>query len=261
MNEKIKNYKVFFIVSNESQLNDSIKYYYEKKKVVINFKSILTIPYINNALEEFTTNIYYFEINEKDLNENDKVPKSEKYIVRIKLRYKKIFEGKILFEKNKNNFIYDFKFDKHKNLFGIETDPPNFIKYSKLAQFNFFKKALIEKNVNKDDELYKDLLKDSIGLMNYQKYDFDFYLELLNTYYTQIEIKTILEKFQIERVILPESFEKKDYSSVLETIEKDPSFIIKYCSEKDNKEKYKKIFYTILLYFRLNYEKEKDESL
>ena len=97
--------------------------------------------------------------------------------------------------------------------------------------------------------------------MNYQKYSFDFYLELLNAYYTQIEIKTILEKFQIERVILPESFEKKDYSSVLETIEKDPSFIIKYCSEKDNKEKYKKIFYTILLYFRLNYEKEKDESL
>ena len=35
----------------------------------------------------------------------------------------------------------------------------------------------------------------------------------------------------------------------------------KHCSKNDNKEKYYKIFYTLLLYFRANYEKEKVDDL
>ena len=67
--------------------------------------------------------------------------------------------------------------------------------------------------------------------------------------------------FNLESVILPEKMEIPKYSNILELIEKNPDKLIRYCNEKDNLEKYFKAFYTILLYFRMNYEKEKVHDL
>ena len=63
--------------------------------------------------------------------------------------------------------------------------------------------------------------------------------------------------FKLPNVLLPEKVEIKKYSTILNFIEKKPDIIIKHCTAKDNKERYFKYFYTILLYFRMNYEIKK----
>ena len=55
--------------------------------------------------------------------------------------------------------------------------------------------------------------------------------------------------------------EPKGYSSILRSIENNKEKITKYCSENDNKEKYYKSFFSLLLYFRFHFEREKIEEL
>ena len=63
--------------------------------------------------------------------------------------------------------------------------------------------------------------------------------------------------FKLERVKLPDNIEINNYSSMMNLIEKKPDILTKYCNEIDSKNKLLKNFYTLLLYFRANYEKEK----
>ena len=115
--------------------------------------------------------------------------------------------------------------------------------------------------IKQGDKLSLDLVLDSQLYLKGKKYELDFYLEIFKRCYSHKEVKTLLMMLKLERVILPEYLEVKAYSSILELFEEKPDIIVKYCTEKDNKNKYYKLFYSLLLYFRANYEKEKVQSL
>ena len=53
------NYKVFFIISNETALNNTIHYSLSKNKGTINFTEVIKL---DNDNEDFTTYVYSFEI-------------------------------------------------------------------------------------------------------------------------------------------------------------------------------------------------------
>jgi len=257
---KIKNDKVFFIISNQSKLDELIEYSLSKSNGLQNFNSILkkTAKY---KREDFTTYVFYFDIFPNELTDRDKDIKTKKYKAKIFLKYQRNnFEANILFKEDKSNFIYDFKFEDYKGWTGNKS-PPISINYSKTEQIKIFNEALKILKVKQVDKLYKNLITDSQCYIIGQKYYFDFYLEVLKSCYSQNEVKTLLMMFKLARIMLPEKMEAKQYLSILNIIEKKPSVILKHCSEKDNKEKYLKAFYTILLFFRMNYDQEKVQEL
>ena len=65
MDEDNNLYKVLFIVSNKTELENSIKYSIQKSKAIINFKNIVKIR--DRIKEGFTTYVYYFEIISKKI--------------------------------------------------------------------------------------------------------------------------------------------------------------------------------------------------
>ena len=201
-----KKNKVFFIISNQSSLDKTIEYSLSNINGMSNFNLILKKSQ-KYQKEDFTTNIFYFEITPKELKESDKDPQSNKYKAKIILKNNKTnFEGIILFKENKNNFIYDFKFNEDKNLIEI-ISPPNYIKYSKFEQLTLFNDVLRILKVKQNGELYKDLVIDSIYCIDGQQYFLDFYLQVFKSCFTQKEVINLLMMFNLESVILPEKME------------------------------------------------------
>ena len=139
--------------------------------------------------------------------------------------------------------------------------PPKYINFTKIDQLKIFNEVLKNLKAKQGDKLYTNLITDSQCYITGKVFSLDFYLEVLKACYTQKEVKTLLMMFKLARVKLPKKMEVKEYSSILKIIEKKPEKIIIHCSGKDNPEKYLKSFYTILLYFRMNYEKEKVPDL
>jgi hypothetical protein len=256
MNNQVNN-QVFFITSNQTKYDKRLKYSLPNKKIKTNL--IKPWKYKN---EHFTVKVFSFEIVKKDLKDKD--PKSKKYMAKVELTKirtlkNQTFQGNIFFKEFKNNYIYDFEFADLKGWTG-NTPPPNHIKFSKSEQLQIYNEMLNQLKVKQDAKLSIDLIIDSQLYLG-KNYMLDFYLEILKRCYSQKEVKTLLMMFKLERVFLPEKMDPKKYSSILNLIEKKPNVIIQYCSEKDNKEKYYKLFYSLLLYFRANYEKEKVQSL
>jgi len=254
----VKN-QVFFITSNQTKLDKKLEYSLPKKQLKTNLSK--TSKYKN---ENFTVKVFSFEIVKNDLKEKDKDPKSKKYMAKVELTKintfkNETFQGEIFFKEFKNNYIYDFKFNDLKGWTG-PIPPPNHIKFSKFEQFQIFNEMLNLLKVKQEDKLSIDLIIDSQLYLG-KNYNLDFYLEILKRCYSQKEVKTLLMMFKLDRVYLPEKMDPKKYSSILNIIEKKPNVIIQYCGEKDNKEKYYKLFYSLLLFFRANYEKEKAQSL
>ena len=168
----------------------------------------------------------------------------------------------LFFKETKNNFIYDFKFEENKGYYG-NTPPPPYIKYPKSAQIKIFNEVLKKLGVKQGEPLYVDLIMDSQCLLVGQKYNIDLFLEIMKSCYTQKQVKTLLMMFKLERVQLPNGYkiDPKEYSNFLKLIEKKPNIIIKHCSDKDKPEKYFKLFYSLLLYFRVNFESNKVQEL
>ena len=257
------NNQVFFIISNKSKIDNNIEYFLNNKynKAVKNLKKVL-IKKIKYKREDFTINVFSFEIVQEDLNDKYKDLKSKKYKTIINLRYSKnLFEGIIYFNENKNNFIYDFKFNCCKGWTG-NIYPPSYIKFNKAEQLKIYNDVLKQLEVKQGDRLSLDLIFDSLYFFKKnQKYYLDFYLELFKSCYLTRDIKNLLLGFKLENIMIPEKMNFNDYSELLDKIEKEPYIFIKYCSEKDNKDKYYKIFYSLLLYFRANYEVDKIQTL
>ena len=252
-------FKVFFIISNKKDLDNIIQYSLEKNDGMINFQNNLT-KYITKEEDgiEYTISVYSFEFNKKELKENNKDENTKNYKALIKLTYKEnSYEGLILFREKRNNFIYDFKFNENISL-PKDKDPPSSLELDKLEQMKIFIELLKELKINKGEKLSLDLNLDSqIFLMGKDtKYPFDFYLQNFNQCYTTNQINTLLMMFKLERVILPKKLNVEDYSPILKQVEEKPDIITSFSSKEENKEKNLKIFCTILLYFRTNYEKE-----
>jgi hypothetical protein len=252
-------FKVFFITSNKKDLDNIIHYSLEKNDGMTNFQNNLT-KYISKEEDgiEYTISLYSFEFNPKELKESDKDKTTKNYKALIKLTNKEnSYEGLILFKEKRNNFIYDFKFNENEAL-PKDRAPPASLKLDKLEQMKIFIELLKELKVNQGEKLSLDLNLDSqIFLMGKDtKYSFDFYLQNFNQCYTTNQINTLLMMFKLERVILPKKINVKDYSPILKEVEEKPDIITSFTSKEENKEKNLKIFCTILLYFRANYEKE-----
>ena len=242
--------RVFFIVSNESKIDNDLQYSLINKGMT-NLEKIITKSLDNNM----TISVYSFEFLSKELEEKDQ--NAKKYKALINVIYKNmVFKGIIFFKEIKNNFIYDFKFEKNEeiknfNLMSMEL--------SKLEQLKIYEEVLKKLKAKPGDNLLLDLVLDSqvYFMGNNTKYYLDFYLEVFKLCYSRREIKTLLMMFRLERVKLPDNIEINNYSSMMNLIEKKPDILTKYCNEVDSKNKLLKSFYVLLLYFRANYDKGK----
>ena len=257
--DKDKPFRVFFITSNLSEQNQYIKYAIDGKGIG-NFKNIITKKMIDQK-NEFTVSVYSFDIiNPEKIKKDDVDQKFLKSIINLiqnRSMKKLTFNGIILFKGDKNSFIYDFKFQDYSTFYYLYK-PPTHINFSKIEQLKIFREALVKLKIKQGEPLTKSLIDDSKIFLKGKdaKYEFDFFLELLKVCYASIEVKLILMMFKLERVKLPKQLNTKEYSSVLNIIFKKPSIITGKCSEKDSPEKYLKSFYTVLLYYKLNYEKD-----
>ena len=274
---KTTNDKVFFIVSNQSKIDKYIEYQLPKKTGINS--GIMKLSKVHQKemhykREEFIIYVYFFEIESKNLSKE----KNQKAIINLKYD-KTIFIGEIFFKektidkiKHFNTFIYDFEFQDYQDWRGKIYHPPS-VKLTKVDQLTIFHEVLKKLHIKVKDILSKTLITDSQCYINEekkedgknkqgQKFPLDFYLENLKWCYTEKGIKTLLLKFNIEKVYQPQEFAKEKYFRILESIENNPDIINKHISEKDKlKDKYFKNFYTLLLYFRVNYEKEKIQGL
>lgn len=105
--ENFPNKKVFLLSTNESFLDNKLKYYLVSKKGLSNFKKIF---FKLNKIQStnYTISAYYFDVNNKLLKEE----KEEKNKANINVKfqnYKSERSGIIYFNKNKNNFMLYFK--------------------------------------------------------------------------------------------------------------------------------------------------------
>ena len=138
-----------------------------------------------------------------------------------------------------------------------------FLSLGKLEQLKIFIEVLKKLKIKQSNKLSIDLIIDSELLLKGKNttYDLDLFLEILKQCYSTKEVKVLLMMFKLERVDLPENLNIKNYSSILSLIEKKPNALTRFCSKNDNEEKYLKIFYNLLLFFRVNYEEEKVHDL
>ena len=253
------NDQVFFITSNQTKYDKSFEYSIPKGKL----KKILSKS-MNYRNELFTIQAFSFEITKEYLKYRDDI-KEKKYSAKIKLNKlnnlrNQTFNGIILFKENRNNFIYDFEFNDCMSWMG-NIPPPNHIRFTKCQQLEIYNEALNLLKVKCGDKLSLDLIRDSKLCLKGRKYDLDFYLEILKRCYSTIQVKTLLLMFNPKKIVLPEKLDPKKYSPILNIIEKKPDIIIRYVTRYDIKDTYYKLFYSLLLFFRANYEKEKVQSL
>ena len=258
-------FKVFFITSNQTSLDQKIEYTLTKTGMINLTKAFSKVEKYKG--EDFSVSIFCFDIEKKDLRKNDYDQDNKKYKAVIKLKQKirysldKKFEGYFLFKETKNNFIFDFKFEDEKGYLGNTPAPPS-IKFPQSTQLKLYNETFKKLKIKQNNDLVKDLIMDCQSLLRGRIYEIDLFLEILKSCYTQKPVKTLLLSFNLKKTKLPNhSIDPKGYSSVLKLIEKNKKTIIRHCSENDNPEKYYKVFYTLLLYFRANYEKDKIEEL
>ena len=263
MADKKPNYQVFFITSNQSKINQKLDYSIAQTGI-INLRPIIEQTKMYKK-EEFITKIFSFDYNPNDLKEKDKTADKKKGLAKINLKYNKYtFIGEIPFFTNRNNFRYGFYFKEHEGWTGT-TPPPIYIKYTDVEQIQLFNEVLKKLQVKQGDPLSLNLISDSQLIITGQKFYLDFYIEILKLCFSKKEVKMHLLMFKLERVLLPEKMNTKLYSKFLEGIERKPDVIIRHCNEKEKAEgkteRYFKCFYTLLLYYRANYEQDKIKIL
>ena len=253
--------KVFFITSNQNKLDKYLKYEIPKNRGLVNLRigdaNAEFRDQKTHKRELFSVYINSMEIEPNNLKKEDQDQKTKKYNTTINLKHNRCtFPGSIIFRSAKNNFIYDFEFKQYIG-WGRTYDPPPHINLSKLEQLKFYTKYMKALKKKQGDQIYKDLITDSQLSTFGRKIYLDFFLEIFKGCYSQKEVKLFLKSFKLEKISLPENFAYKDYASILNLIEKNPQIIIQYCSEKEKKESYYLIFYTLLFFTRFMYEREK----
>ena len=251
-----KEFQVFFIVSHLDYLMGKLQYEISKKnKNITDLLERFCIKIKNKENVEFIVKVFSFsfeESNEKELVENIVLNGygSDKFI------------GTIKFIPKKSNFIYDFSFDIcHKD--DNDIPPPENLKLSKCDQFNIFNKLLKIDVFKKDDFLFESLIKDSFYFLkdNIDYQYVDFYLSLLANCYLNKDIIELLSYFNLNKIKLSEKVDKDNFSTILNKIKISPDLITNHLDEIERREKYLEIFYTLLLFYRLNYETDKLNEL
>ena len=201
--------KVIFITSNPSSIDKKIEYLFSNENGMNNFNIILKKEK-EYGKEKFITKVCYFEITPQELKEKNKDKDSKKYKAKLLLKYDRNFEGIILFKEDRNNFIYDFKFNEF-NDWSRMIPPPKYINFTKVDQLKIFNEVLKNLKAKQGDKLYTNLITDSQCYITGKPFFLDFYLSILKSCYTQKEVKTLLMMFKLARVRLPKKMEVKEY--------------------------------------------------
>ena len=250
-----KGIEVFFIVSHPESFN--ISYESSKKnKNTSDLKSRLSIKRFNKEDIAFIIEVYSFSFYES----KNKGMIEEEIILNGYGSAK--FIGKIKFNCKKNNFIYDFSFDiYHKDEEDIP--PPKSFDLTKSQQLNIYIEMIKYSQIQNNELLFDSLIIDSFKFLKKENeyYFIDFYLSLLSICYTKKYIINLLDYFSLKRIKLSEIIDKQNFSSVLNKIKISQDFIKKHLNNESEMEKYLEIFYTLLLYYRLNYEYENTNEL
>ncbi len=176
------------------------------------FKLCEELCEIKNSEEnlKFKVKVFSISFDESNIINSD----SE---LEIYLTYKsEEFKGKIKFNRNKNNFIYNFSFDilqKEKE----DLNPPSSLNLSDNDKFCLFHNVLKTKYQN-NESLLDSLLEDSLDLLKIDcdYYYIDFYLSLFCISYKNKKIKELLSLYDLEKIKLSENLdiEKKGLSSM-----------------------------------------------
>ena len=262
-----ENKNVFFITSNQTFINKDLVYSVVKRDGIYNCKQLLDFPYKYNNRENFTIKIHSFQFIQKNLSNQFIDKKSKKYKAIIELKQGSLtFKAEIQFLTIRNNFIYDLRFSPNE-WFGSQ--PPISLYLKDIEQFNYYVQLLKEMKLKQDSDLYNDLsLNTHFNYIIDKKYYLNLYLEIFKNCYKAKSIQSLLLGFKPERVMLPTSFNIKSYSSLLNAIAKDPPKILFREKEKEKKNEndkkkktINKCFFTLLLYFKMHYERKTLEEL
>ena len=266
-NNLSENKKVYFITSNPYRENTTFDYSLKNYRAIINLlageKSEYRVGRIYSN-DKYIISICSFEIIPSDLTDDYKSKKNKKYKAKVTLRTNKTncpFLGYIYFRKrNKNNFIYDFKFNDNISKWTLKkTNAPASITFSKYEQFQLYSEFLKIKKVKAKDDINIDFIQDS--QFNYScDCKMDFFMAIFKRCVYQKEIKLFILSFKLDKSSLPENFKYKEYSSILDLIEKNAKEE-KFLKDENNKFKYYVKFYTLLFYLRRHFEKEKAEAM
>ena len=244
---------IFFIVSHQEEMKEI---HYDLSKDNNKFKLCEELCEIKNSEENINFKIRVFSIvfNESKIINSD----SELEII---LTFKsEEFKGKIKFNQNKNNFIYNFSFDiLHKEK--EDLSPPNTLNISDNDKFCLFHEV-IKNNYQNNESLLDSLLEDSFNLLKIDcdYYYVDFYLSLFCISYKSQKIKELLSYYDLEKIKLSENIDIEKISPVFNEIRNNPEILTAYLEEKEQ-DLYKEKFYSLLLYYSMNYEIDKINEL
>ena len=258
--------KVFFITSNAAKLDKFLEYQIPRNRGIINLKAgIFNAEFkkeIKHKNSTFSVYINSFEIDKANLREEDQDPNTKRYKFIITLKYNKLyFPSEISFVATKNNFIYDFKFNEYRG-WGKVYAPPFQINFSQLEQlkiYNEYLENILKKE--KNEEIYADLITESQKVGFGKKIYLDFFLEIFKICHKEKIVKLFLKSFKIENILLQKDFEYENYEPMLNSIENDFNIITQYCNSEEDKYIYYIIFYTLSLFVRNNYDKEKANKM
>ena len=221
-----------------------------------NLEKRISFPHRYDNRENFTIKIFSFNyIPSKLVNiPKDKKTKTNNYKAKIKLIFKGIINseyiGEILFKNNgRNNFIYDFKFNETE---WIKRQPPIALNLNRIEQLKYYGALLKELNVKQGEKLSEDLMLDTQNFIvgPDKKYNMKLYMEVFKMSFKQKIIRPLLTAFKPDKVIFEDNLNKKEYSSILNLIYKNPKRISEIAPKKE------KFFYTLLLFYRLHYDKD-----
>jgi len=244
-------FKVFFIISYESNFPKKFNYSLSNKDGIDNLQIIYTKKFKNDEnRKDYAVSVFSFDINNPKEKDRDEKTKLFKEIINFTIQ-NDVYEQQLLFKEGKYNFIYNFVIENN----------PSFIKLGQSTQLKVYFEVIKEQKQNYKGDLLKGLILDSINFLNENKaINFNFFLELLKLCYLNEERNLVLLNFQLEKIKFINNFNSKDYTSILSIIKKNPA---KFCKENDNEEKEKinEKFCLILICLIINYEKEEKIKL
>ena len=253
--------KVFFITSNQQKLDKLIQYQIPKNRGLINLKAgddeceLREKATYKNSL--FTVYVNSFEVSRSSLKEDDKDFDTKKFKTTITLKYNKsCFSAQILFSPSKYDYIYDLKFPEYKN-WGKTYEPPPQIQFSRLEQFQLYIKYLKSQKKLQKDQIYKDLIdasKQLCGGPQKLKVEIEFFLEILKNCTNEVGIKTLIRRFKIECIIFTKNFDFNKYSKILRLIENNPKMILKFCTDKEDKQPFYLAIYYLIFSVKYRYD-------
>ena len=242
-------HKIYFIYTSRDYIDKNIQLNVEKKKYCQNFQIESSQETINNK-KTYITKLYSVTFDLEKVNEESLV---------IQLNYNKnTFQTEpIKFDKLRDNFIFDFKFNEIKSFFKTIYPPESY--YIKNAtQFNIFNEYLNNNNLKKS--LCKDaLIVDSIKQLRGDSISFEFYLSIFRECYFEKNVKPLLLFFKPDKIRVNNEIDPSKYQTIINLVSKNPKFITKYCNENEI-EKFTNIFYSFILFFNryFNIESFKD---